>query len=89
MKTTKILLVLGIIALSLSSCKKDKDDDNPFKASYSDLSSEENKANIEDNGIALVNEIEQLKNATAVEVATHFVELIYLHRSRMPKVKKF
>lgn len=75
MKTKFILPVMFIASVFFTACNKDKDEKTPFNAKYADLSIEENKANLEEEGIAMVNELEGLKNATAIEVAINFEDL--------------
>jgi hypothetical protein len=72
MKTNKILLILLFAGLVFTACKKDDKKESPFNAKYSDLTVEENKQGLEDNGIAVVNELDELKSATAIEVAISF-----------------
>ena len=69
--TNKILFFLLIaLSVSISSCKKDnnKPIDSAFDAKYNTASVEENKATLEDNGIALVNNIDQMKDLDAVKI---------------------
>jgi hypothetical protein len=71
----KNLILLSIFAgLVFTGCKKDKDEDpvDPFNSKYSELSDETNKENLEDAGIQMINEIDQLKEADAIEIAINF-----------------
>ena len=55
-----------MVCLVFSACKKDDEADvNPVTTpdKFSELSVEENKKNLEDNGIAMVNELTDLKNS--------------------------
>jgi hypothetical protein len=65
----KSLFLISLLALVLfSACKKDKDEPNPFDVTYTDETTEESKANVEQNAIDFVDKMDQMSSATAVEV---------------------
>jgi len=72
MKTKFTLIIVLSAGIFISSCKKDKDEVTPFNSKYSDLTVEQNKQNLEDEGVEMVNELDQLKSATGIEVAINF-----------------
>jgi hypothetical protein len=64
-------------ALIFTACKKDKNSDpdpskSPFEVTYNDKSSDENKGTIEDNGIQLTQEMDQMKDLDAIKIAINF-----------------
>jgi hypothetical protein len=61
--------------VSVGSCKKEKDKttDPAFDAQFNEASVEENKATLEDNGIQLVNNIDQMKDMDAVKILINLV----------------
>ncbi len=67
--------LLAFLVLVLISCKKDKDDD-PFNAPYSELTVEENKDNVEQEGIEFVDDLRDLQDAEAIEVLVQMGELM-------------
>jgi hypothetical protein len=72
----KIFYVLFVlIVVGLVSCKKDKEDD-PFSAPYSELTVEQNKENVEQEGVEFVGEIRDLQDADAIEVLIQMGELM-------------
>lgn len=81
MKKTNLLLIALIVGTTFSSCKKDDETEvNPVTTpdKFSELSVEENKANLEDNGIQLVNEMNDLKNTSAIKTTislSHFLDM--------------
>lgn len=81
MKKLNVLFLFFFISISLFSCKDDEGEEvNPIEIpeEFSELSDEENKKNIEDNGIELVNEMEDLKSSNAIEASiafSHFLEI--------------
>ena len=70
-----LLAIALILFVVITACKKDKDEVDPFSAAYTDETVEQSKTNVEDNAIALLNEVEDLKQATAIEVLMHMTEL--------------
>ena len=74
----KNLIILGLsIAVIFTACKKDDEgSSDPFKADYNDLSVAQNKANMEDAGIAFISEMEQMKDADAIKVTQNLSELM-------------
>lgn len=81
MKRIKLPLVVLIFSVVFSSCKNDDETDvNPVNIpkEFSELSDEENKKNLEDNAIALVNEMNALKSTSGIKASiafAHFLEL--------------
>lgn len=75
MKKFTFLFLLFILVISIISCKKDKDDVDPFSTPFSQEDPEESKAKVEDAGISFINEMENLENANAFEVLNNFNEL--------------
>jgi hypothetical protein len=72
------LLIIGFLAgIILASCNKNEDEtqSDPFKTSYSELSDEENKANLETAGLDMVDNIEELESSEAVEVLESFAKM--------------
>lgn len=72
MKKTYLLFALGILIIAIS-CKKDEKDS--FDVKYTSESVEASKANVEDNAIALLDEINDLTNVTAIEILMNLNEL--------------
>jgi len=71
----KSLLLISLAALMfLFSCKKDEET-NPFDLAYTDETPEQSKANVEQNAIDLVNQLDNLSSATAIEVLLHLNDL--------------
>lgn len=76
----KILLFSTIIAIALSSCKKDpkseKDDmDDLFKLEYSNLTTEQNKKTVENAGIEFVKKINSLPDEEFIDVLKYLTDL--------------
>ena len=74
MKRSILGLVL-ILLFVISSCKKDDNSIDPINADYTDETVEESKTNVENNAISLLDKVEDLEQATAIEVLMHMVEL--------------
>ena len=71
-----------VISMTFASCKKDdfKDDasndsNSQNTGSYTGLSNEEHKANLESAGINLLNEMNAMLDVDAIAVSIHFSEL--------------
>ncbi len=65
------LLFAFMLAISFASCTKDDkkiDTEDPFTSDYSEKTAEEAKKDVEDAGVALVNEIDLLENSEAIDV---------------------
>lgn len=81
MKKLNLLFLFSMVCLVFSSCKKDDEADvNPIATpeNFSELSVEENKKNLEDNGITMVNELTDLKNTSAIQTTislSYFLDL--------------
>jgi hypothetical protein len=77
MKTMSKILMLALAAgVTLSSCKKEKDEPSPYdEPGFSTLSPSENKAEIEKAGIDLMNQMDGLTDAEAMDAATQLGEL--------------
>jgi len=72
----KSLFLISLAALMfLFSCKKDEDA-SPYDAKYTDETPEQSKANVEQNAIDLVDQLDNLSSATAIEVLMHLNELM-------------
>lgn len=79
MKKLSLPLVLLLFGMGISSCNKDDDSDpNPVQApdKFSELTVEQNKTNIEDNGIAMVNKMTELKSTSAIKTSINFSQLL-------------
>jgi len=74
MKLRNFLIIGLVLGLSFSSCKKE--DDDPLDVGYTNLTDEENKEKIEDEGIKMVGELDQLKETDAVDVSVNLAELL-------------
>jgi len=64
-----------LLSLSLlAACHNDDNNSNKpeFPTKFSNLSVEENKQNLEDNGITLVNDLTTLKNSTGIQTSVAF-----------------
>ena len=70
----KSLFLIALAAMVLFSCKKD-DETSPFDANYTDETPEQSKANVEQNAIDLVDQLDNLSSATAIEVLMHLNQL--------------
>lgn len=69
----KKYLIIGLaLSIGIVSCKKDDPVESEFDAPYSELSVEESKTSVEDNGISLINEMDDLMESEAIDVATSF-----------------
>jgi hypothetical protein len=69
MKMKGKILFLFVALLAITACKKDKSDGgDPFDAKYSKLTVDENKENVENASIDLVNELGDLEGANAFQV---------------------
>jgi hypothetical protein len=69
----KNYFILGlVVSMGLTSCKKDDSGDPVFDAPYADASVEENKASLEDAGVEMINEMEAMMDAKALDVASSF-----------------
>ena len=65
----KIILGVSLIAgLIFVSCKKDEKKDE-FDVKYASYTAEENKQNLEDMGVEMVDEVEALKDEEAIEIS--------------------
>jgi hypothetical protein len=73
MKKSLILVSLAVLMM-LFSCKKDEDT-SLFDAKYTDETPEQSKANVEQNAIDLVDQLDNLSSATAIEVLMNFNNL--------------
>ncbi|HEY9048351.1 MAG TPA: hypothetical protein VIN08_20730 [Ohtaekwangia sp.] len=78
------LILSGILAVS---CGKDDEETNntnepEFPTEYSDLTVEQNKANLEDNGISLVKSVTSLKNTSGIQTSIAFSK--HLDGSTLP-----
>src|SRR5690606_15654436 len=75
MKKNLFYAVLGA-ALVFSACKKSsKTETDPFKLTYSNLTIEEQKKDLEKSGLQFVDKIEDLKNQKFINVLNHFMQL--------------
>lgn len=74
------LAILGsLLMISFIACNKDKDGDETdpvFNAPFSDNTAEENKENLEQTGVDMMDEITQLEDVQAIEVIIEFIELM-------------
>lgn len=75
-------------ALALTSCKDDDDEvkttnEPEFPTEYSELTVEQNKSNLEDNGIQLINNITDLKITSGIQASIAFSE--HLDGSTLPE----
>jgi hypothetical protein len=73
MKKSLLLISLSTLMV-LFSCKKD-DEGSPFDAPYTNETPEQSKTNVEQNAIDLVDQLDNLSSATAIEVLMNFNNL--------------
>ncbi|AYB33791.1 hypothetical protein [Chryseolinea soli] len=85
----KTLLKFGALIVAASvfvGCSKDDDEvkttEPEFPTDYSELSVEQNKTKLEDNGVSLVNAVTTLKNASGIQTSIAFSK--YLDGSTLP-----
>lgn len=80
MKATRKLLYLCMALLAFTACKKDnkgtKGEDDPFEATYSNLTIDQNKENVENAALDMVNQMDDLEGANALQVLFHMQELM-------------
>jgi hypothetical protein len=82
LKFPSILLGLALFSSSvlLTSCKDDevKKEESEFEVptTYSELSVEQNKANLEDNGVELVNNLTEFKNTAGIQSTISFSDVL-------------
>lgn len=70
-KKNLILILFGVV-VAFSSCKKESDKDPidaALEAEYNDASADDNKANIESNGIDFSDEMKDMKDLDAIQIA--------------------
>lgn len=82
MQKLSLPLVLLIFGIGFSSCNKDDDaDPNPAQVpdKFSELTVEQNKTNIEDNGIAMVNRMTELKSTSAIQTSINLSNLLEIN----------
>jgi len=76
------LIILGLLLMiAFIACEKDKktgvDQTDPaFNAPFSDNTSEENKDNLEQTGVDMMDEITQLEDVQAIEIIIEFINLM-------------
>jgi hypothetical protein len=64
----KSFIIITLVAFTFSfACKKDKDP-SPYDTKYTNESTEESKANVEQNAIDFVDQLDALSSATGIEV---------------------
>jgi len=73
MRKNLILFALAMI-MFLFACKKDEET-SPFDVGYTDETPEQSKAKVEQNAIDLVDQMDNLSSATAIEVLMHLNKL--------------
>lgn len=85
----KTLLKFGTLIVAASvfvGCSKDDDavktTEPEFPTTYSQLTVEQNKTNLEDNGVGLVNAVTTLKNASGIQTSIAFSK--YIDGSTLP-----
>lgn len=61
------------IGLVVLSCKKDEEKKDPYNVPFADYTIEENKANLEDAGVEMVGELDELKEQQAIEVTAELI----------------
>lgn len=66
-------LAYGIVAFAIMATSCEKDDDNPDEGTFSPLTVEQNKENIETDGIKMLDEIKDLENEPAIEASASFI----------------
>ncbi len=81
MKKRNLFILVALLGVLLTGCKEDEDKNqgetgggDPFEAGYSENTVEENKTKLEDSGIEMVGELNQLKDAEAIDVMVNFSE---------------
>lgn len=76
MKKLSFIALMGATSLFVFSCQDDEvNSGTDFPEKFSKLSVEENKAQLENNGISLVNELEDLRDSKSVEATVNLVRL--------------
>lgn len=76
MKKLSLIALMAVTSLFVFSCKDDEvSSEAEFPEKFSKLSVEENKAQLENNGISLVNELEGLQGSKSVEATANLVRL--------------
>lgn len=86
MKKLSLIALLGASSLFMFSCKDDEVADSTigveFPETFSKKTVEENKAQLEDNGIKMINEMEALKALKGPEAAAQLVSLFSLSAAK-------
>jgi hypothetical protein len=77
MKIRNFLLLSFFAGIVLTSCtkdddKKDSESSDPFEAEYSELSITENKENLEQTGVQMLSELNEMKSSEAISVLANF-----------------
>ncbi len=71
-----VFAILGF-AMMMTACKKDKDTaPDPYDTQYSDLSVADNKTNLENAGIDLINEMDQFKSGNAIKITYNLANMM-------------
>ncbi len=88
------LIILGIfLIISFVACEKDKktggDQTDPaFSAPFSNNTTEENKDNLEQTGVDMMDEITQLEDVQAIEIIIEFINLMDSAFDEEPEASK-
>lgn len=70
------LVLSGFLLLTISSCnKKDKNNDSPIPSKWTSASIDDNKATIEDNGIQMVQQMQDVTNLQTSKVLANFATI--------------
>lgn len=78
MKKIPFIALFAASSMLVFSCNKDEtvEPEIEFVDEFSELTPEENKAKLEDNGIELIREMEGLKDVSAIETAVNLANLL-------------
>jgi hypothetical protein len=83
---TKRFLAYGLVVFALVASSCSKDEETTTEDKYSTLSIEENKANIENDGVKMVSELEALEEEPAVETSKSLISFLDKGDKKMAKL---
>jgi len=78
MKKLQVLFYLFLSLAVITSCEKEDDDDDDDDDVFSELTVEQNKQHLEDDGLAMLDKMQDMENSAAIDVAAamvHFMDL--------------
>lgn len=78
MKKTPLIALFAACSILVFSCNKDEavKPENEASDKFSELSVEENKAKMEENGLDMIREMEELKSVSAIETSLNLARLL-------------